>query len=83
MSGDSAVAAPSCPMSMQPEAETEPPSPSVLLGRVARWVAARGGRLYVWGDEFGGGFETMKASTDRPEGVEFVQTDAVTEFELT
>jgi hypothetical protein len=65
------------------EVETEPLAPPVSLGRgVARWVTARGGRLYVWGDEFGGGFETMKASVERPDGVEFVPTDSVAEFEL-
>jgi hypothetical protein len=55
----------------------------VMLGRgVIDWVEAHGGRLYVWGDPFSDVFETMKASAVRPPGVDFVRSNAVTDFEL-
>jgi hypothetical protein len=63
-------------------ADAAPPLSVTLGSGVAAWVRANGGRLYVWGDEFGGGFEYLKAAVHRPEGVDFVQSDAVTEFEL-
>ncbi|MBA3432622.1 MAG: hypothetical protein H0U08_00845 [Actinobacteria bacterium] len=57
--------------------------PRVSVGRgVSVWVEVRGGRLYVWGEPLGSAFDRMEASVRRPEGVEFVACDAVTEFEL-
>lgn len=55
---------------------------TVLIGRgVASYVNSHGGCLYVWGDPVGG-FEWMKASTERPEGVELALVASVREFEL-
>ena len=58
-------------------------APPVLLGPgVADWVEAHGGRLFVWGDEFGRGFEWMKASIDPPSDVGFVRAGTIMQFEL-
>jgi hypothetical protein len=66
-----------------PDIEEEPPRPPVLLGRgVVEWVNANGGRLFVWGDDFGTQFEWMKAAIDLPGGVRFVSTKSVAQFEL-
>jgi hypothetical protein len=64
-----------------PEDEDEGVELRVLGRGVAEWVEAHGGRLFVWGDEFGG-FEWMKASIDPPANVEFVEATAVKQFEL-
>jgi Bacterial PH domain len=69
----------------EPEVDEAPedPLPRVRLGRgVVRWVNANGGRLYVWGADFSDLFDQMEASVRPPEGVEFVQTAAIADFEL-
>lgn len=58
------------------------PRVRISVGRgVASYVNSHGGCLYVWGDPVGG-FDWMKASTERPDGVDFVRVDEVADFEL-
>jgi len=70
----------------EPHPGDEEPLPHTTLmidvGRgVSSYVNGHAGRLYVWGNP-AGAFEWMKASTERPEGVEFVPFVDVTAFQL-
>jgi hypothetical protein len=48
---------------------------------VADWVNANGGKLYLWGEPFGG-FHRIRADTNPPESIEFARSERVKEFNL-
>jgi hypothetical protein len=56
--------------------------PTIIVGRgVTSHVRKHGGRLFVWGEPIGG-FEWIKASTNRPTGVDFTYVGNVHGFDL-
>lgn len=85
LSGGGGISPALSPESEAPEETPVEPNqvrPNFILGRgVARFVRARGGRLYVWGEPIGG-FEWLKASTAQPARADLVRVDGFDEFEL-
>ena len=61
----------------------EPRIRITLAWGVVGYVRRRGGRLFVWGDPFGGGFDRLQAGTSPPKGdSEFVRYEQVTDVAL-
>jgi hypothetical protein len=44
----------------------EPPPEFHIDRDAARFIAENGGRVYIWSESFGGGFDTIKTSLDEP-----------------